>query len=355
MTQPIVLGAGPAGSVAALLLAQGGAQPILIDRDAEIGDAICGGFLSWRTTDALRALGCDPVALGARRVTSLRLFSANQKAEVPLPEPAFGLSRRSLDGALRQLAMERGARLEIDRARRVAPGVIEGEHQSWESKAIFLATGKHDVRGEGRPRSAANPALGLRVRLPASGDLEKLVGDTIELHLFPGGYAGIVLQEDGSANVCLALRKSAFSEAGRDPWAVVQTLAGDNPYLAHRMACAESRKPIDTIGAVPYGWIAQDTEAGIYRLGDQAAVIPSLAGEGMAIAVASGRAAAQSYLADCGASQYQRSFAKRAARPVSVAGLLWHMAETSGGALAMTAASRIFPKVADLAMRLSRI
>ncbi len=355
MTRPIVLGAGPAGSVAALLLAQGGSQPILIDRNAEVGDAICGGFLSWRTAQGLRRLGCDPATLGARPVTRLRLFAGRHKAEVPLPETAYGLSRHALDSALRQLAIAGGAQLEIDRARRVAPGVVEGERRHWESPAIFLSTGKHDVRGEGRPRKTDNPALGIRVRLPPSAQLDRLIGAAIELHLFPGGYAGIVLQEGGSANVCLALRKSSLLEAGGDMWAVLQAVGRDNPHFARRIACAEDRLPVDTIGAVPYGWIAQDTEEGVYRLGDQAAVIPSLAGEGMAIALASGAAAAQSYLQGQGASQYQRGFARRAAPPVRIAKLLWHMAESPAGAHAMTLASRIVPPVAGWAMRRSRI
>jgi Dehydrogenases (flavoproteins) len=355
MNRPIVLGAGPAGSVAALLLAEGGAEPILIDRDAEVRDAICGGFLSWRTAEGLKRLGCDPATLGARPVTRLRLFAGRRTAEAPLPQMAYGLSRHLLDGALRQLAIAKGARFEVDRARRVAPGFIEGERRRWESPAIFLATGKHDVRGERRPRATNNPALGLRVRLPPSAQLERLIGAAIELHLFPGGYAGIVLQEGGSANVCLALRKSALAKAGGDPLEALQGVVRDNPHFARRMAHAEDRLPIDTIGAVPYGWIAKETEEGLYRLGDQAAVIPSLAGEGMAIALASGEAAAQSYLQGQGASQYQRSFARRAAQPVGVAKLLWHMAETSSGALAMTVASRIVPAFAELAMRMSRI
>ncbi|WP_420143468.1 NAD(P)/FAD-dependent oxidoreductase [Sphingobium sp.] len=355
MNRPIVLGAGPAGSMAALLLAQGGSEPILIDRNAEVGDAICGGFLSWRTAEGLRRLGCDPATLGARPVTQLRLFAGRREAEVPLPEMAYGLSRHVLDSALRQLAIAKGARFEIDRARSVAPGLIEGERRRWESPAIFLATGKHDVRGEKRPRNTDNQALGMRVRMPPSAQLYRLIGTAIELHLFRGGYAGIVLQEGGSANVCLALRKSSLLEAGGDMWAVLQAVGRDNPHFARRIACAEDRLPVDTIGAVPYGWIAQDTEEGLYRLGDQAAVIPSLAGEGMAIALASGAAAAQSYLQGQGASQYQRSFARRAAQPVSIAKLLWHMAETSSGALAITLASRIVPTLAELAMRLSRI
>jgi flavin-dependent dehydrogenase len=355
MIRPIVLGAGPAGSVAALLLAEGGAEPILIDREADIGDAICGGFLSWRTAKALRELGCDPAALGAKRVTRLRLYAGERKAEAALPEAGYGLSRKALDGTLRHLAVERGAQLEIDRARSVVSGCIEGDRRMWESPAIFLATGKYDIRGEARPRGGADLAVGLRVRIPASTELNRLIGAAIELHLFRGGYAGVILQEDGSANICLAMRKSALTDAGGDPWELLKAIARNNAGFARRLAYAEADLPVDTIGAVPYGWIAHEADSGVYRLGDQAAVIPSLAGEGMAIALASGQAAARSYLKGEGPSIYQRRFAQRAARPVRVAETLWHLAETSRGAAAMTVAARLIPGLAGMAMRMSRI
>ncbi|WP_237487329.1 NAD(P)/FAD-dependent oxidoreductase [Parapontixanthobacter aurantiacus] len=355
MTRPIVLGAGPAGSVAAMLLARAGAEPILIDRQVEVGDAICGGFMSWRTAASLRALGSDPLTLGARPVTRLRQYSGERVAEADLPEPAYGLSRKALDTALRASAVQCGARLEIDRARSVKEGEIEGERRSWHSPAIFLATGKHDVRGEARARNSGNLALGLRVRLPPSSELERLVGDAIELHLFEGGYAGIVLQEGGNGNVCLALRKSALAEAGGDPWDLLRKVATDNPHFASRLALADAEEPVDTIGAVPYGWTARKTSHGIYRLGDQAAVIPSLAGEGMAIALASGQAAARAYLAGESAELFQRRFAQRAARPVRVAEKLWHLAETSRGAAGLTLAASAFPELARLAMKMSRI
>lgn len=355
MNRPIVLGAGPAGSAAALLLARGGAEPLLIDREVEVGDALCGGFLSWRTVRALRELGCDPSTLGAKKVTRLRLYAGNRMAEATLPEAGYGLSRRALDSALRKHAVESGAQLEIDRARRVFSGGIEGERRHWESPAIFLATGKHDVRGAQRPRGATDLALGLRVRLPATSGLNRLIGDAVELHLFRNGYAGVVLQEGGSANVCLALRKSALADASGDPWELLQMVARDNAGFARRIACTTPELAVDSIGAVPYGWVSRQTEEGLYRLGDQAAVIPSLVGEGIAIALASGQAAARSYLQGESAPIFQHRFAHRAERPVRVAETLWQMAENPRSAAAVTSALRIFPSLAGLAMRFSRI
>lgn len=352
---PLVLGAGPAGSMAAIHLARGGAAPLLLDRDAEVGDALCGGFLSWKTAERLRAVGIGPVQLGAHPVETLALIAGEREALAPLPSPGFGLSRRALDTALRRRAVGEGARLEIDRARSVRPGMVEGEAREWPAETIFLASGKHDVRGASRPRADDDPALGLRVRLTAVANLTALLKGRIELHLFRGGYAGIVLQEDGSANVCMALRKSLLAEAGGNPAALFARLAADHPRFGERMAFAAADLPVDTVGSVPYGWVARDTEPGLWRLGDQAAVIPSLAGEGMAIAMASGEAAALAWLGGKTSPAYQQVFAVRAARPVRIAKLVWKIAEIEPGAWLLAAATRTLPGLARAAMALTRI
>jgi menaquinone-9 beta-reductase len=177
----------------------------------------------------------------------------------------------------------------------------------------------------------------------------------IELHLFHGGYAGIVLQEDGTANVCLALRKSLLAGAGGQPRALLDRLAEGNPRFAERMAFAPADLSIDTVGAVPYGFVARATEPGLWRLGDQAAVIPSLAGEGMAIAMESGTSAAQAFLAGQDAGAFQVKFAARAARPVRIAKLIWRAAEVAPGARLLTAITRGLPGLARAAMALTRI
>lgn len=357
VTGPLIIGAGPAGAMAAIALARAGAQPVLIDRDESVGDALCGGFLSWRSAERLRGVGLDLADLGAHPVTKLALYAGGAEAHVDLPDRGFGLSRRGLDTAMRGLAVASGADLQIDRIRQLSPGVAEGERREWHSGSIFLAAGKHDVRGAARPRQSSDPALGLRIRLPAQAGLTRLLAGKIELHLFPGGYAGIVLQEGGSANICLALRKSMLAGAGGDPRALLDRMAAEHPQFGQRMAFAASDLPIDSVGAVPYGWIAQTTQPGLFRLGDQAAVIPSLAGEGMSIAFASGAMAAKFWLEGGGgaAENYQRAIAHAARRPVSVAKLIWETAESKrfGGPLVKMAG--LAPWLTNLAMRMSRI
>jgi len=357
LSAPLVVGAGPAGCAAAIVLARAGARPTLIDRDAEVRDALCGGFLSWRTADRLRSLGVEPEALGAHPVERLVLFGGGRPAEIPLPRPAFGLSRQTLDRALRQRAIEAGATMTVDTIRRVEGLRLTGRAREWQTDSLFLATGKHDVRGSARPRAAKDPALGLRLRLSPSRGLAKRLARTIELHLFAGGYAGVVLQEDGSANVCLAVRKSQFGEAGADPVELLARLAAAHPHFALRLEHGWREARIETIGSVPYGWAAETTEPGLFRLGDQAAVIPSLAGEGIDIALASGIAAAEAWLAggSGAAPAYQQSLRERVRGPLMWAGAAWGLAERPAIAKWGLAAARLAPGFVERLVEATRL
>jgi flavin-dependent dehydrogenase len=354
---PLIVGAGPAGCAAAIVLARGGASPLLVDRDAEVSDALCGGFLSWRTAERLRGLDVDPETLGARAVERLILFGEGRPAEIALPKRAYGLSRRVLDTALRQRAVAAGTELVLDTVRHVDGQQVRARARSWDATSLFLATGKHDLRGTSRPRSAKDPALGLRVRLQPSPRVAKRLANTIELHLFDGGYAGLVLQEDGSANLCLAVRKSVLGEAEGDAAVLLARLAARHPHLALRLEPGWRDAAFDTIGSVPYGWSAEATETGVFRLGDQAAVIPSLAGEGIDIALASGIAAAEAWLAGGpdAAPAYQQALHKRVKAPLLWAGAAWGLAERPTITRWGLAAARLAPKLVERLVDATRL
>ncbi|PAV67634.1 hypothetical protein WR25_10284 [Diploscapter pachys] len=95
----------------------------------------------------------------------------------------------------------------------------------------------------------------------------------------------------------MAVHRSRLHEAGSLP-ALLDALGAAHPRLGERLAYRASDAPIDAIANVPYGWRERGGAAGLFRLGDQAGVIPSLAGEGMGIALASGISAADACLRD---------------------------------------------------------
>jgi len=356
-TSALIVGGGPAGSAAAIGLARGGQRPLLLERDAETRDALCGGFLSWATIARLATLGVDPFALGAHRIDRVALLHGEREAEARLPAAAAALSRRALDTALLAQAGDAGAGIERGIAARAfeASALRLDDGGTIAGDSLILATGKHELRGAARPRAGADAAIGLRWRLAASPALTRLVAGRIELHLFRGGYAGLNLQEDGGANLCLAVRPARFAAADNRPETLLAQLAAEAPALAARLAAAAALGPAQAIAQIPYGWRALTGAPGLYRVGDQCGVIPSLAGEGMAIAIGSGCAAADAILRGEPATRFQPRFARRLRRPVSLAAALWHAAEHPAGARALIGAVRTMPGLASLAARLTRL
>jgi flavin-dependent dehydrogenase len=349
-TDTLIVGGGPAGAACAIGL---GARALVLERTAAPADALCGGFLSWNTARRLAGLGVELEELGAQPIRRVAVFAGARRSEARLPGLSFALSRRTLDRALLAAAARAGAGIERGVAvARLEEDAVLADGGRLAAARVVLATGKHDLRGARRTAPGADPAVGLRWRLPAGAALRRSIGDAVELHLFAGGYAGMAVQEDGTANLCMAVRRSLLAAAGGDPAALLARLAADEAHLGERIAAASG--PIgaaQAVANVPYGWIARAASTA-YRVGDQAAVIPSLAGEGIAIALASGTAAAAAIARGRDPAAAQRHFARRAAVPVRAARALWQLAERPAGAALLL---RLTPWLAGAAARLSRI
>lgn len=361
-TRTLIVGGGPAGAAAAIQLGRAGHAPLLIEREPGPRDVVCGGFLGWDALSALQRLGVDAFALGAQPIRTLRLVSPRRAVEARLPHRAAGLSRRTLDEAL--LARAAGEGAEVRRGVRArsadaaARAVWLPDGDTIAADALILATGKHDLRGVRREgaREASRTAVGLRTALPATPDRRTALDGVIELHVFDDGYAGLLLQEDGAANFCLSVSERRFMAARGAIRPLLHDLQRENPLLAERLRGGPPGE-WRSIAQVPYGWRARTSDAGLFRAGDQAAVIASLAGDGIAIALSSGIQAAAALLAEGpdAAPRFQRRLARRAARPLFVAGRLRAMAESPGWREKMLRAAGAFPAAVSAAARLTRI
>ncbi len=354
-TAALIVGGGPAGSAAAIALGRAGIGAELVERTEGPHETVCGGFLGWDALAALGRLGLDPAALGARPIRRLRLISARRSVEVALPRLAAGLSRTTLDEALLAAAREAGAEVRRGRTVRAADlaerRIRLDDEEEVAGEALILATGKHELRGAARPVDTGS--LGLRTALAPGPALAGALDGVIELHLYDGGYAGLLLQEDGRANLCLSASRERLKEAGGIE-ALVAELADSLPAFADRLGQGEPGA-WSAVSGVPYGWRAAETVEGVYRVGDQAAVIASLAGDGIAIALESGLAAARAIAGGQSAEDFQRDWAKRARRPIGLAEVLRRSAENPVGRQAMMGLVGWFPALAPLAARLTRI
>ena len=274
----------------------------------------------------LGELGIDVAALGAAQISAVRLHEGSKSVAVELPFRAYGLSRRVLDEAVLTSASSLGA----DVRRGAAIKALERRGSMWLARtaggdallasSAFLATGKHDLRGWRRPATSRDDPIGFKLHLRLADDQVAQLKSCVELFVFPGGYAGLALIENNMANFCLVVTRRRLASAGG--WDHLFARLCDMPAIGQRLmgSLRLVARPL-AISAIPYGHVQTGSE-GIWRLGDQAAVIPSFCGEGIAIAVQSALLAARYYMAGKSAGDFQSSFARRVRAQVKLTTLL---------------------------------
>ena len=302
--QVLVIGGGVAGCAASIGLARRGQRVTLIERESAPRHKVCGEFLSGEALDDLQALGIDVRSLCAVPISHVRLAAARRAAEAPLPFPAASLTRMALDKALIAQALDAGVRVEGGRSVQSLVRKSDNHWQatlddgtSFDTPTVFLATGKHDLRGHSRPKDPERwIAFKMYYRLAPAQSAE-LAGAS-ELMLYPGGYGGIQPVEGGIVNLCCVVRARHLAHAGHRWETFLASMQKHCPHLARRLSGAEPLlpKPI-AITHIPYGYIRHTTQDGLYCIGDQAAVIPSFTGDGISIALHTARCAAAAYLA----------------------------------------------------------
>lgn len=358
MSGVVIVGGGPAGSAAAIALARAGLRPLLIEREVVASEKVCGEFLAEDAARQLGRLGLDVAALGAVPIRRALLGAGRARAEMPLPFAAWGLPRARLDAALLDAAAAAGAALH----RGVAVAAAERDGTGWALRLagggtlaapqLVLATGKHELRG--LRRAARGGALG--VKLPLAGAMPEAA---IALLACPGGYAGLQPRPGGGANLCAALDPAApgAAAAARSAEAFLAHVAGGS-VLAERLL--GGLRPVLVrplvVAGVPYGFLHRGMDEGRtepFRVGDQAAVIPSFCGDGVAMALGSGLAAAAALTGGQAPASFHAERAAALAGGMRLAGLLaWLAARAPRVVLGGVA---VAPSVAGWAARRTRL
>jgi flavin-dependent dehydrogenase len=279
-----------------------------------------------------------------------------------LPFPAASLTRKALDTALIATAVAAGVRVERGRSvqslSRAAANLWQAtldDGATYEASTAFLATGKHDLRGHGRPKDP-HQWVGFKMYYRPSAAQTADLADASELTLYSGGYGGIQPVEDGITNFCCVVQRRYLARAGLRWEGLLAKMQQDCPHLAMRLAGARPLldKPI-TITHIPYGYIRRETEDGLYCIGDQAAVIPSFTGDGISIALHTARRAAAAYLAAEPAPVFQPQLRSAMLPQMRLADLA---ADSLNNALARAVLPfclRIWPGAMRVTARLTRV
>jgi flavin-dependent dehydrogenase len=227
----IVLGGGPAGAAAALLLARAGWAVRLYERKVFPRRKVCGEYLSATNLPLLDCLGLGEAfrALAGPPVRHVALFAGRSVLRSALPRPdttaewGRALGRESLDSLLLDAARQAGVEVrqpwavttlwqEGDRAGCRARSLGTDETEESVAPVVVAAHGSWDA-GALPTQPARQP--------PQSGDLfgfkahfanSDLPEGLMPLLAFPGGYGGMVRGDGGRVSLSCCVRRDALTQ-----------------------------------------------------------------------------------------------------------------------------------------------
>jgi menaquinone-9 beta-reductase len=293
----IVCGAGPAGSVAATLLARAGARVLVVDRARFPRDKLCGDTVNPGTVAALRRLGLT--SRFESRAVEVHGFLVTGEGGVQVfgdygTARGLALPRRELDQALVDEAAAAGAR--VEEGVLVRAPLFESDSRPTVRGIVIAGRDGRDVRipsplviaADGR-RSRLALALQLtrqprRPRRWAVGAyFEGVSGltDYGEMHVRHGRYIGVAPLASGAANVCMVVAEPRGLD---DPPGVLREAIARDWQLADRMTQARMISPPIVLGPLAVDAVAAGVP-GLLLAGDAAGFIDPMTGDGLRFAV----------------------------------------------------------------------
>jgi geranylgeranyl reductase family protein len=307
----LVIGGGPAGSVAALVLARGGARVALVDKATFPRDKACGDVVGPKGLQLLSDLGL-PMPTGCDVGDMLVVGPTGRRVRLPsadgLTYPGHGtaVTRTVFDATLHGAAVDAGAVPVFGRA----VGPLDEDDRF---DGFRLSTGEElradFVIGADGATSGVATAAGLveankvlwgfavRTYLPHTVDLPAIVlWEPTPWRAFPG-YGWVFPGEEGGANVGLGVGTLSDRQAGAN---AVRELPA---FLEHvrRLGLLDGTPPLTPTrrlgGWLKMGMVGTTPAAGrVLLAGDAAGLVNPLQGEGIAQAMGSGRSAGEAIL-----------------------------------------------------------
>lgn len=298
----VVVGAGPAGALAAREAARSGLDTLLVERQVFPRDKVCGGYLSHTAVSTLQRaeLGDRLADCRGTIISSVRLYHEGRCASIAVP-PGVAISRRALDSMLVKAAIDAGAQFLPETSALVArlpPGTtvhdcrrLELQHRrdgsaGIEARAIVAADGLSQTSLRACPEFPSRVARSARIGLGgvgASGTLSIQPG-TITMAIGRAGYVGAVMTEGNRLTVAAALDPDFVKRCG-SPTASVATVLNE-------AGVQDSLDAASWQGTLPLTrQISRPAGYRVLVVGDAAGYVEPFTGEGMAWAIATALAA----------------------------------------------------------------
>jgi flavin-dependent dehydrogenase len=292
----VVIGAGPAGAVAARNLAAAGWQVALVEKSGFPRAKVCGEFLS---TPSLAVLDGAHVGEAFRdqagpAVTRIGLFAGEVAVTARPPRTSYGhaLNRAALDTILRDAAMQAGAIL--FQPREVTAVARQGD--AWRIELadgdILLSPVVIAASGSWRtipPFAIRRPERGCDLlAFKAHFRNDRLAPGVMPLLAFPGGYGGMVHSDGGRLSLSCCIRRDVLAAARRPGEragdAVLRHLQASTRGIREALCDAVPDGPLLAAGPIRPG-IRPRFQDGIFFAGNLAGEAHPVIAEGISMAV----------------------------------------------------------------------
>ncbi len=308
----IVLGGGPAGSVAAMYLNKLGKSVLLIDKHVFPRDKVCGDAQGRKAAAIMKELGIyeEYENLPGQKIYGITLSSPNgtqinlDVAARDKPAPGYVHTRMVFDNFLFQNAKKlvetrvfnvTDIIMEDDYVKGIVGINEKGEKEEIRTNLVLAADG-------------ANSVVAIKLGLNKNPDDHHIVAlrayyknvsgmsDRIEIHLIKTllpGYFWIFPLPDGSANVGLGMIKKDMQKKKIDLRKAIIKEIKENPLFSERFRDAALEGPIVGWNLPVASYRRKCHGNGFVLLGDAASLIDPLSGEGVGNAMISSKIAAQ--------------------------------------------------------------
>ncbi|HLW21382.1 MAG TPA: NAD(P)/FAD-dependent oxidoreductase [Cyclobacteriaceae bacterium] len=298
----VIIGGGLGGLTAAILLAKNGRSVLLIEKKNYPFHRVCGEYISNEVKYFLQSEQLFPSELRPTEVSRFKLTSTSGRSvDMPLDLGGFGISRYAFDDYLYKKAVALGVDFKLQEQVLDTVFLKEKNHFQLELKSgetlyashVIGAFGKRSTMDRTLNRSfiqKRSPYIGVKYHI--KGDFEP---DTIAIHAYHGGYCGLNPIENNLFNLCYLGSREQLRECGSIK-KMEERFLYKNLHLEKLFAQGEFvRDRPEVINEINFE-SKEPVENHLLMVGDAAGLIAPLFGNGMAIAIHSGKLAAEAIL-----------------------------------------------------------